>query len=181
MEWFYEPKPFEVEDGVGYLPDFAIPSVMVVRSDGFELIDALYVEAKGRMDRRSFNKVKRFAEKHELLVVLDITKANVRHDGETGVDWWRRMKEVCREYPYPYSFRFIDASTFGAFLGVTWDGRPCIFSEADQYRQAAHHGAMDEAMKAAAFARFDHGQRPENDQHFINAQAMVKEAKQRRR
>lgn len=180
MEWEYEPLPVPLADGSSYLPDFIIYGVEIASPSKRRKKIDLWVEVKGHMDPDSMRKVRLFSQQAPIIVLMDVSKLNEHRANEDGRDWWRRMHDAYSKWPYPYSFRYIDKRTYGAFLGVTWDGRPCLFSSDNAYRADAHHGAMSLAIRAAAHARFDHGNDPTTSMPYVNACAMVEEAKRQR-
>lgn len=176
MDWDYEPIGVELDDGTRYRPDFLVYGVRLPQGhsarDGGRTVD-LFVEVKGRMDALSMRKVQGFSAHAPILVAMDVPYA---YD-EGGRGWYRRMMAACHRYPFPYSFRYIDGTGYGAFLGVDTCGEPALFGEVHAYRRDAHPWAMHAALQAAKQARFDHGADPDDALGYREALMAVDDAR----
>ena len=153
IDWVFEPKPFELDDGTPYLPDFLLRN-LTGRVNG-----NLWVEVKGQWDSESRHKVELFSRHKPLYLVDDIPYREDMSRWEGGM--------AAAAYndggPHPYNFETVDGDFFGAFLGVNNLGFPELFGNGDVYLRESWNHVNKLALKTAAMSRFDHGDRPDED------------------
>jgi len=70
IKWKYEPRVFKLDEKIFYLPDFYLPDY------------DKYVEVKGFMYDHSREKIQKFMEHHELILLNDLNKIK-----DEGVQW----------------------------------------------------------------------------------------------
>jgi len=104
----YEPEGFDLGDGLYYLPDFRVKCYGCrgdYKSEPFDL----YIEVKGRMDKKDAEKIRKFAgpvEKHGI-ACLDLSgeykPCKYRVRGEIGV-YCRKVNADCdKSFPYKWN------------------------------------------------------------------------------
>ena len=89
VEWEYEPEGYDLGNGLYYLPDFLLHGV-AGRSG-----EDLYVEVKGRMTDEDAEKIKRFADQgNPVLIVGKLPEGDREYDISEDISY-RAYKSSC--------------------------------------------------------------------------------------
>lgn len=174
FDWEYEPVGYELDDGTRYLPDFVIHNVYLRSAINYDInrfrkpLNDLYVEVKGDKKSKSIEKCLKFSKDMPIYIVTDIPFA-----GRGQKHWYDVMQENCEYEPYPFNLSTVDGDGFGGFLGADIYGNAVLFGNDGNYLESAFYEANWSALVAAAYARFEHGENPEDSMGFIFAKSVV--------
>lgn len=166
VKWEYEPKGYDLGNGVYYLPDFLLHDV-TVNHGLFQRHCDIYVEVKGVMTDEDARKIIRFSDlgyedEHRdgvsntaVLVVGNIP------EGESMRDLIWDMQELAyKGNPPYYNFETIDGDYFAAYPGVDKHGTFTLFGDDSSYTWSMDEKATEHAYRIARQARFEHGETP---------------------
>ena len=154
VEWEYEPEGYDLGNGLYYLPDFLLHGV-AGRSG-----EDLYVEVKGRMTDEDAEKIKRFADQgNPVLIVGKLPEGDREYDISEDISY-RAYQNEKANWPYEFNFETIDGDHFGAHPGINKDGRFELFGDDGSYLCEQDDAATEKAYRIARQARFEHGETP---------------------
>lgn len=159
LEWEYEPMGFRLGNGLWYMPDFVIAGLVGV-GDGW-----CFVEVKGNMTELDRSKVDEFSRYYPIYVV-----GEVPYQDPFGTQHRKFAKDTAF---HSLSRLFVERSkgvVESGAIGVGHDGMPEIVPE---WEWAGDERATRLAFLAACYARFDHGEMPEQQKEFSEAQACI--------
>ena len=163
LEWAYEPMGYKLGNGLWYMPDFLVAGLVGV-GDGWT-----FVEVKGKMRDIDRSKIDEFSKHYPLYVV-----GEVPYTDPFGSQHRAFGRDTCF---HSLSRIFVERSAgvieSGA-IGVGRDGMPEIVPEWDWN---GDEQATRLAFLAARYARFDHGETPEQQQEFRDAQRRIQQLK----
>lgn len=161
LEWEYEPMGFRLGNGLWYMPDFVIAGLVGV-GDGW-----CFVEVKGNMTDLDRRKVDEFSRYYPIYVV-----GEVPYQDPFGTQHRRFAKDTAF---HSLSRLFVERSkgvVESGAIGVGHDGMPEIVPE---WEWAGDERATRLAFLAACYARFDHGETPEQQKEFREAQWRIQQ------
>lgn len=157
IEWEYEPEGF-VADGIWYKPDFLIAGLSGL-GKGWT-----FVEVKGKMTDMDRRKIATLSKYFPIYVVGDVP---FRHPFESQ---YRAFSHDT--YFHSMSLYMMTIATImGGAIGILKNGCPAIIPETASYR--GDELATTVAFLAARYARFDHGEEPEEQAEFIDARRRI--------
>lgn len=159
LEWEYEPMGFRLGNGLWYMPDFVIAGLVGV-GDGW-----CFVEVKGNMTELDRRKVDEFSRYYPIYVV-----GEVPYQDPFGTQHRKFAKDTAF---HSLSRLFVERSkgvVESGAIGVGHDGMPEIVPE---WEWAGDERATRLAFLAACYARFDHGEMPEQQKEFREAQVCI--------
>lgn len=150
-DWEYEPNGFVLDDGTTYLPDFLLHDVGIYDDNHRgEKID-LYVEVKGKWTVSDTKKVQKFSGGKPIYLVGDIPpNAPILKDEQV----------VKRGSVKEHNLIMVDGVDCVAHLGVDERGECALFTE-KYYKWYAWHLISTVPYRIAKFARFEHGETPD--------------------
>ena len=180
IDWEYEPDGVELDEGVGYLPDFLLHGVG--GENGHEYIGAsgvverdgepgdVWVEVKGKMDGEGYAKVTSFFRERPILLAMSLPS------GGTAEEIEGEVLTMCSKWPYPLSSMASgEYGGGGALLAVGNDGFARIVGVDGAHGQAREwdEKATVLAYRAGCYARFEHGDTPELSDEFAKCRERV--------
>lgn len=169
FDWEFEPEGY-IPTGLRYLPDFLIRNVKIQD----DWVEDLYVEVKGVPQSYDIDKIVAFSEFRPVYLVMKLPEFDPQ-----AKPWYSDMISASLDWPYPFTYTYIDHINRSAFLGVNDEGMPQLFG-ADDSLDRANINATGYAYAAARLARFEHSERPENRREFGMARMFVDASRNRR-
>ena len=161
LEWAYEPTGYKLPNGLWYMPDFIVAGLVGI-GDGWT-----FVEVKGKMTELDRRKVDEFSRYYPIYVV-----GEVPYQDPFGTQHRRFAKDTCF---HSLSRIFVERArgvVESGALGVGNDGMPEIVPE---WHWFGDEQATRLAFLAACYARFDHGETPEQQKEFREAQWRIQQ------
>lgn len=161
LEWAYEPTGYKLPNGLWYMPDFIVAGLVGI-GDGWT-----FVEVKGKMTELDRRKVDEFSRYYPIYVV-----GEVPYQDPFGTQHRRFAKDTAF---HSLSRIFVERSrgvVESGALGVGNDGMPEIVPE---WHWFGDEQATRLAFLAACYARFDHGETPEQQKEFREAQWRIQQ------
>lgn len=168
VKWDYEPEGYDLEDGLGYLPDFLLHNIGIRGSEDDGQTFDLYIEVKGsnKITPEEYEKIRKFSpflpEEHEKykddyysrlknkkkILVVGSVPQNIRE-----------MEDLWNEDSCFYNFDYIDDDFFTALLCVK-NGQLLVRGGDSNYLFDIDYKATERALKLARSVRFEHGMKP---------------------
>lgn len=169
VDYEYEPEGFDLGDGQRYLPDFKV-QCHGTRGDCSDSSFPLWIEIKGVMTKRDAERIIKFSgydmyEKHgdyfeswptieNPVLVLD----RIPNPYEYPCDCFYSRSDW--NDIDPFNYMLIDGDWFGAYPAADQFGRFYLWGADGNYINNSDVKRVQEALKTARQARFEHGETP---------------------